>query len=504
MDTGVLITALGWLGFFSTLILFFVGRTRNAHLAESLSAIRAQEEELKTRLTSLMDETQRLNESLAEQREGVLESSTALAAADARIEAMAPVIQAAEEKAKELNALREAFAQQQTRLAEKGNRITELEITLEQESARHREKLIVLEQAKENLSAEFERIANKLFEEKSKKFSEQNQAGLTQLLNPLQENIEKFRKRVEETYEKGTRDHVALRTQITELTRLNQQVSEEANRLVHALKGESQTQGAWGEMILQAVLERSGLTEGREYTTQESITTDEGKRYRPDVIVHLPDQRDIIIDAKVSLTAYERYYNAADSTEQAIALKEHVTSLQTHIKGLSSKSYHELEGVRSLDYVLLFVPIESAFSLAIQSEPNLMASALEKNVIMVTPSTLLLALRTVENLWRYERQNRNAVEIARRAGALYDKFLGFVNDLKKAGELIQRAQKANDDALSKLHTGRGNLVNTAQALKAMGAKTQKQLDDELVEKAKQAELVELQPPEESAPADTSS
>ena len=272
-----------------------------------------------------------------------------------------------------------------------------------------------------------------------------------------------------------------LRTRI-EGHQSNRQISDEATKLLGA-QGADQTQGAWGEMILEMVLEKSGLMSGREYTVQQSITTDDGKRFRPDVVVHLPNQRDIVVDSKVSLTAYERFFNAKETDIKSQALKEHVQSIQQHVKGLSGKSYQELEAVRTLDYVLLFIPIEGAYSAAVQQEPGLIGDALEKNVIIVTPSTLLLALRTVENIWRYERQNNNAVEIARRAGKLYEKFVGFVTDLEKVSDHLRRAQKVSDDAISKLHTGRGNLVRSVEQLKKMGAKTQKQIDESLVEQA---------------------
>lgn len=383
----------------------------------------------------------------------------------------------------ELAALRDLVESMRSSLAQKDRQTTEFEVALKKERQLHAEKLQLLEAAKANLTTQFENLANRILDEKSKKFAVQNKEGIEQILTPLKQNIENFKKKVEETYEKGTRDRVQLRTQIEELTKSNRQISDEAMKLAQALKGQSQTQGAWGEMILEMVLEKSGLMAGREYTVQQSITTDEGRRYRPDVVVHLPNQRDIVVDSKVSLTAFERFFNSKETAVKSQALKEHVQSIQQHVKGLSAKSYQELEAVRTLDYVLLFIPIEGAYSVAVQHEPGLIGDALEKNVIIVTPSTLLLALRTVENIWRYERQNSNAVEIARRAGKLYEKFVGFVADLEKVSDHLRRAQKVSDDAINKLHTGRGNLVRSVEQLKKMGAKTQKQLEESMVEQA---------------------
>ena len=256
--------------------------------------------------------------------------------------------------------------------------LAEYEVAIKKERQLHAEKLALLEKEKENLSTQFENVANRILDEKSKKFAAQNKEGIEQILTPLKQNIETFKKKVEETYEKGTRDRVQLRTQIEELTKSNRQISDEATKLAQALKGQSQTQGAWGEMILEMVLEKSGLMSGREYTVQQSITTDDGKRFRPDVVVHLPNQRDIVVDSKVSLTAYERFFNAKETDIKSQALKEHVQSIQQHVKGLSGKSYQELEAVRTLDYVLLFIPIEGAYSAAVQQEPGLIGDAGEK------------------------------------------------------------------------------------------------------------------------------
>ncbi|MEH6629872.1 MAG: DNA recombination protein RmuC [Halopseudomonas aestusnigri] len=358
---------------------------------------------------------------------------------------------------------------------------TESRTTLEKEREAQTEKLQILDDARAKLTEQFENLANKILDEKSKKFTEQNKQGLETLLNPLKENIQVFQKKVEETYDKESKERFSLHKEVQRLADLNKQVSEDTHNLTKALKGQSQTQGAWGEMILEMVLEKSGLSKGREYDVQQSLNTEEGKRYRPDVIVHLPNGKDIVIDSKVSLTAYERYHSSEDEALIAAALAEHVTSIQNHVRDLSKKSYQDLETIRSLDYVLLFMPIEGAFSAAVQHQPDLVGQALEKNVVIVTPSTLLLALRTVENIWRYENQNQNAQKIAERAGKLYDKFVGFADDLTKIGDFLNKAQHSHDEAFKKLSSGRGNIVRQVDQLQKMGAKTSKALPDSLTE-----------------------
>ncbi|MFD2204480.1 DNA recombination protein RmuC [Kiloniella antarctica] len=361
------------------------------------------------------------------------------------------------------------------------NKATESRTTLEKERESHTEKLQILDEARAKLTEQFENLANRILEEKTKKFTEQNKQGLETLLNPLKENIQNFQKKVEETYDKESKERFSLHKEVQRLSDLNKQVSEDTHNLTKALKGQSQTQGAWGEMILEMVLEKSGLSKGREYDVQQSLNNEEGKRYRPDVIVHLPNGKDIVIDSKVSLTAYERYHSSEEEKEIAAALSEHVTSIQSHVRDLSKKSYQDLETIRSLDYVLLFMPIEGAFSAAVQHHPDLVGQALEKNVVIVTPSTLLLALRTVENIWRYEDQNQNAQKIAERAGKLYDKFVGFADDLAKVGDFLDKAQNSHDEAFKKLTNGRGNLVRQVDQLQKMGAKTTKALPDSLTE-----------------------
>ncbi|MCZ4281589.1 DNA recombination protein RmuC [Kiloniella laminariae] len=415
---------------------------------------------------------------LADDREELRETLTDVASRAA----------AEEQKATRIPELLEKQQQLETELANKReiiarleNRDAESRTTLQKEREAQTEKLQILDEARQKLTEQFENLANRILEEKSRKFTEQNKQGLEVLLNPLKENIVSFQKKVEETYDKESKERFSLHREVERLAQLNKQVSEDTHNLTRALKGQSQTQGAWGEMILEMVLEKSGLTKGREYSVQQSMHNEEGKRYRPDVVVHMPNGKDIVIDSKVSLTAYERLHSADDDTQSTTYLAEHIVSIQNHVRDLSRKSYHELDGIRSLDYVLLFMPIEGAFSIAVQQQPDLVGQALEKNVVIVTPSTLLLALRTVENIWRYEDQNQNAQKIANSAGKLYDKFVGFAEDLNKVGDFIGKAQKSHGDALNKLKDGTGNILRRVDQLQKMGAKTSKSLPANLTE-----------------------
>ncbi len=332
-----------------------------------------------------------------------------------------------------------------------------------------------VEELQAQFADRFRNLANEILEEKSKKFTEQNQTNLDQLLKPLNEKIKDFEKKVVETHQQGESSRAALIQQITDLRDLNNKMTQEANNLANALKGQTKTQGNWGEMILEKILEKSGLEKGREYLVQESLKSGDGRRLQPDIIVKLPEDRNVIIDSKVSLKAYERYYSAESDNEREKALKDHIISIQTHVKELSSKSYHNLYQINNPDFVLMFVPIESAFGLAVQHESSLYNDAFERNVVIVSPSTLLATLFTINNIWKQERQNQNAQEIARQSGALYDKFVGFSEDMLKLGERMDQARKSYDDAMNKLNTGRGNLVRRAENIRKLGAGTSKPL-----------------------------
>ena len=355
-----------------------------------------------------------------------------------------------------------------------------LQTTLENERKLSEEKLKILEDAKQQLSREFELLANRIFDEKSERFSKNSKETLESTINPLREQLGDFKKKVEDVYDKDSKERVSLLTELGHLKELNQQMSQDALNLTKALKGDNKAQGNWGEVILERVLEESGLHKGREYETQVSLEDDEGRSRSPDVIVHLPDNKDIIIDAKVSLVAYERYCNSDDSDEKQQALKQHTASVREHIKQLSFKKYEDLSGVRTLDFVFIFIPIEAAFMAAFEYDQAMFRDAYEKNIIVVSPTTLLASLRTIQSIWRYERQNKNAEEIARQAGALYDKFVGFVLDLEDIGKHLERAGNAQQQAVNKLSKGRGNLVTSTQRLEKLGAKVKKSIPEQLL------------------------
>ncbi|WP_320034096.1 DNA recombination protein RmuC [Halarcobacter sp.] len=353
--------------------------------------------------------------------------------------------------------------------------------TLEHERSRAKiqeenlkEKIEFLENSKVRLKEEFENLANKLFEENNKKSSN----NLNQMLNPFKEQLSSFGKRVNDIYNEETKQRVSLLTEIKNLKDLNNQISQDAINLTKALKGENRTQGDWGELILSKILEQTGLREGIEYSTQGSFTDENGKRLRPDVIVHLPQEKDIVIDSKVSLNAYVKYNEAQNDVEKEIASKELIKSIYAHIKGLSIKSYENIEAVKTLDFVLMFIPIEGAFMLAASMDNNLFKTAFENNIMLVSPSTLFATLRTIENIWRYEHQNENALLISKKAADLYDKFASFVNDMEAIGVNINRTSKAYDDAMNKLSTGKGNLIRRSEEFIELGVKTKKRIDSQ--------------------------
>ncbi len=341
-----------------------------------------------------------------------------------------------------------------------------------------------LEKLNERMTLQFKNLANEILEEKSKKFTDQNKTSLGELLNPLKEKLGEFEKKVEESNKENVRMNSSLGEQLKNLKELNQQITKEAENLTRALKGDTKAQGNWGEYILESILEKSGLVKGQEFIVQESTTT-EGGRLRPDVVVKLPDNKNIVIDSKVSLVAYEQAINAETDEDRALNLKMHVQSIKNHIKQLSAKDYQKLYGVEGLDFVLMFIPIEPAFSTALQAESDLFNQAYEKQIVLVSPSTLLATLRTVANIWRYEYQNRNVLEIARQAGDMYDKFVNFSEDLIKLGQQMDTSKKTYSDAMNKLVDGTGNLVRRAEKLKSLGAKTSKQMNDKLLDRSEE-------------------
>jgi DNA recombination protein RmuC len=361
------------------------------------------------------------------------------------------------------------------------------ETELAAERRQSADKLATLQQtaqeAKTVLSDQFKNLANEILEEKSKRFAEQNQQNLDTLLKPLQEKLTDFRKQVDETYQSEARERFALKQEVEKLAGLNLRMTDETRALTNALKGESKTQGDWGELVLETILENSGLRKGEEYLVQDTQTISDGSRLQPDVVIRLPESRHLVIDSKVSITAYTRYIQADDDSIKTSELNSHVLSIKQHIQGLSAKNYQDLYGIGSIDFVLMFIPIEPAFLAAMRHAPDIYQEALKKNIVIVCPSTLLATVRTVAHLWRQEHQNRNAQEIAHQCASLYDKFVGFVEDLDKVGQRLEQAQISYTDAVGKLKTGRGNLIRTAENVKKLGVKPNKSLPSKLTDVA---------------------
>jgi DNA recombination protein RmuC len=371
-------------------------------------------------------------------------------------------------------------------------RISELERALrdaELEVARLQERLQNLESQKAQLSQEFKLVAHEALQAQTealqKQMKEANSAQLSVILAPFREKLDLFGQRVQDTHEKGQRERIELKTEVTKLVEQNEKLKNEANQLTKALRGDVKMQGNWGEMVLERLLERTGLTKGQEYSVQESVTTEDGKRYQPDVVLHLPENKHIIVDSKVSLVAYERFVNADTPEDQAVALKEHITSIKNHIRGLSEKNYQNLYGV-SLDFVILFVPIEGAYSVALQAEPGLYQEAFDKNIALVSATSLWSTLRTVGTLWRQERQNANVQEIIRQASDLYDKFVGFSEELIKVGSQMDTAKRSYENSMKMLVEGKGNLVRRTENLRVLGLKNSKTVHPNLVDRAMDA------------------
>ncbi|UTW46149.1 DNA recombination protein RmuC [bacterium SCSIO 12696] len=370
-------------------------------------------------------------------------------------------------------------------LAAANQRAAVLDERLNASSERYEERLAELKAARQTLAQEFENLANRIFDAKQKSFSQQSKQTLEHSLAPVRDELKSFRKKVEDVYDKENADRNKLVGQITELQKQAQQISQGAENLTNALRGDSKVQGNWGEVVLERLLEESGLRNGREYQTQASFTDDQGRRKMPDVILHLPDERDIVIDAKVSLTDYERYCSADNDEQRQQYLKAHINSLRTHITGLSRKAYEQLDEIRTLDFVLIFVPVEAAFMVALENDHTLFRDAYDKGIILVSPSTLLATLRTIHNIWRFEDQNRNAEKIAKQAGALYDQFVLLIEAFNDVGKHLERSQLAWETANKRLHTGRGNLVKRVEDIKVLGAKAKKQIARESLERAEE-------------------
>lgn len=369
--------------------------------------------------------------------------------------------------------------------------LSKKEVDFENLWERHKEQKNEITELQEKFTKEFENLANKILEEKSAKFTEQNSVNMKNILLPLQDKIQGFEKKVEQTHKESIDYHAALRQQIVGLSEMNAQMSKETLNLTKALKGDSKMQGNWGELVLERVLEKSGLEKGREYEVQQSFTNNEGNRVFPDVVINLPDGKKMIVDSKVSLVAYEKWINEESEILKIDFLKEHVNSIKRHVEQLGSKNYHDLYQIESPDFVLLFIPIEPAFAIALNEDATLYNKAFDKNIVIVTPTTLLATLRTIDSMWTNQKQQENAFEIARQAGALYDKFEGFVTDLVRIGNKIKDTKTEYESAMSKLVDGRGNLISSVEKLKKMGAKAKKSLPENIVARASNIDENEL-------------
>ena len=364
-----------------------------------------------------------------------------------------------------------------------------LEEKLSSQQQQYESQLKLLQDAKQMLTQEFENLANRIFDEKQTKFSAQSKEALEVSLSPLRRDIGDFRKQVESVYDKENADRNKLVGQISELQKQTMQISADAVSLANALRGDNKAQGNWGELVLEKLLEDSGLTNGREYDTQVALKDEDGRRRNPDVIIHLPEGRDIVIDAKVSLVDYERYFHAEDEDTKQQCLNQHLASLKAHIRGLSGKDYESLEGVNSLDFVLIFIPVESAFMLALDQAPDMMRDAYDRGIIVVSPSTLMVTLRTIKNLWRYADQNLNAQVIADKAGGLYDQFVLYIEALEDVGRHLDKSRDVWDTAHKRLVSGRGNLVRRSEELKKLGAKAKKSIPDNVRSIASQQDVL---------------
>ncbi len=394
----------------------------------------------------------------------------------------------AEHLAAELEQSRSVLDEERRRADDLTSRLAAAETDGRNLRSRLDEEGLRLQELQDRFRTEFENLANRILEEKSTKFLAQNQEHLGALLDPLKQRLGEFKERIEIIHTEETKTSAALREQLHHLKELNQQITHEAGELTRALKGESKTQGSWGELVLEKILEKSGLQKGSEYEVQSSYRNAEGSRLMPDVVIHLPEGKHIIIDAKVSLTAYERCANAPDDAVRQTALREHVLSVRRHVEELARKDYSSLPDLQSPDFVLMFVPIESALHLALQGDAELYGQAFEKNVVLVSSSTLLIALRAIESVWRRHKQTLNALEIARQAGGLYDQFVRFTESLKEIGQRLDQARESYDAAMGRLSSGRGNLVKRVSDLQKLGARAEKQLDSSLVQQSDEQQL----------------
>lgn len=447
-------------------------RSGQALLEERLAQAQLAQEGLSAQLESSRLEQEEVNEIKAAQQAEL-----------AALRREAELLQQQRQEAREnLRALEAERSRQQVELRDLGAAHAAVAAELKEQQNAHQQRLQDLQAARDDLRAQFAELAGRIFDEREQRFAESSQERLGQLLDPLKERIQAFEKRVDESYQSEARERFSLAKELERLQQLNQRLGDEATNLTRALQGQK-TQGNWGELILERVLEHAGLEKGREYHTQVSLQSPDGQRFQPDVLIHLPGEKQVVVDAKVSLTAYQASTCAESDGDRTLALKQHVLSLRSHLKGLSLKDYQRLEGLQSLDFVLMFVPIEAAFAAALQADPQLFQEAYARHVVIVSPTTLLATLRVIDSLWRQERQSQNAREIAEKAGALYDKFAAFIQDLDEIGGRLQQLDKAYLAARNKLTDGRGNLVGRAEQLKLLGARASKRLPSDWLERA---------------------
>jgi DNA recombination protein RmuC len=461
--------------FITSLLLRQRAALREATLQSQLVLLQEQMKQLQTQAQSIQQQATNAEQQLVQLRmqtdDARRAESTALRERDVALQAaqQLPVLQTQlKEREQQADSWRSSEGQARSALAA-------LQAQVEQERIAAQEKISLLNDARNQLTLEFQNLANRIFAEKSESFRQNNATMLDQTLLPLKQQLGEFRQRVDEIYDKDSKERLSLQHELLNLKQLNQQMTQEALNLTRALKGESKTQGNWGEVILEKVLEDSGLRKGHEYEVQVSLQDDDGRRRYPDVIVRLPDNKDIVVDAKVSLTAYERYCSSDDDGIRKEALAQHIASLRSHVKNLSIKDYEKLAGIRTLDFVFIFVPIEAAFMLAVEHDQSLFREAFDRNIIFVSPTTLLATLRTVNSIWRYERQNRNAEQIASRAGSLHDQFVLVLESLDELGKQIQKTQSVYDKTRERLASGRANVMNQIDQLRVLGAKTKRRL-----------------------------
>lgn len=433
------------------------------------------------REASLLQDNQQLKLQLQEQKAQTQLGQQQVVELQRQFNQSQQELAALKEKTRHFDELQLQSQRKDEQTTQQAKEITELKTRLEQERKHFAEQLALLQNAKAELAKEFENIAHKIFDNKQQQFSVNSKTLLDSTLDPLKLQLTEFRKKVEDVYEKENAERNRLAGQVQELQKQAQKIGEDAVNLAQALKGNTKAQGNWGEVVLERLLEESGLQKGREYDTQVNFTAGDGSRLMPDVIVHLPENKDIVIDAKCSLVDYEKFCSADDEAERKLHLNAHVSSLRNHIRNLSVKDYQKLEGIKALDFVFIFIPIEAAFMFALQHEPGLYREAYDRHIILVSPTTLLATLRTVENIWRYEKQNKNAERIAKDAGALHDQFVLLLESLDAIGHSLNKTQEAYTKARERLSTGRGNLVKRVDDIRRLGAKTKKAIPASLLE-----------------------